>query len=138
MSLELDERALRKPEFVEGEPIRLGDGHVWHFPRPIVEAYAVPDASGHFRFDGIRRRQFGAEFDRKLDAFRASDGLADQMEALLNLAVDLLSRNYDLKADEFAQLLVWRPGDDDNFATWQAIADVAGGYAPKAEAVGSA
>jgi hypothetical protein len=135
--MRLDEEALRRPEFVEGEPIELGDGQSWHFPRPVLELYPVPGPDGRLRFDGVRR-SFGEDYDRKLDAFVAATGL-DEMNAALEVAVDLLDRNYDLTPEDYGSLLRWRPGDEENAAMWQAIADVAlGRDAPKPTAVGSA
>lgn len=135
----LDESALRRPEFVEGDRIRLCDGQEWSFPRPIVEIYAVPGDDGIYRFEGMRRRRFGPDFDRKLDAFAATAGKTyrEQLESLLQVAVDLLGRNYDLKPADFGELLAWRRDDESNDDMWRAIAEVAGGFAPKADAVGS-
>lgn len=136
----LDESALRRAEFVEGEAIPLGDGQSWSFPRPILEIYPTPGDDGVYKFEGVRRRRFGPDFERKLDAFAATAGAGyrEQLEALLQVAVDLLGRNYDLKPEDYGVLLPWRPRDEANDAMWGAIAEVAGGFAPKAEAVGSA
>lgn len=136
----LDEAALRRPEFTEGEPIVLGDGQEWSFPRPILEVYPTPGDDGVYRFEGVRRRIFGPDFERKLEAFAATAGKSyrDQLGALVQVAVDLLGRNYDLKPEDYGVMLPWRPRDDANDAMWGSIAEVVGGFAPKADAVGSA
>lgn len=132
----LDEAALRRPEFVEGEPIVLADGQEWTFPKPVLELYPIPGPDGRLRFEGLRR-SFGEDYDRKIDAF-ADSPPAESLNALLDLAVDLLDRNYTLQPADYGVLLCWRPGDEDNEAMWHAITEVAMGRdAPKAGAVGS-
>lgn len=132
----LDEAALRRPEFAHGEPIVLADGQSWYFPRPLLELYPVPGPDGTLRFDGTRRN-FGEDFDRKLDTFVEAQGV-DELNAMLDLAVDLLGRNYALQPADYGTLLPWRPRDEDNAAMWQAIVNAAlGRDAPKPSAGGS-
>lgn len=132
----LDESALRRAEFVEGETIVLGDGQGWEFPKPVLELYPVPGPDGRLRFEGLRR-SFGPDYDRKIDAFAESDA-GESLNALLDLAVDLLGRNYDLEPEDYAAILSWRPNDEANEEMWRSITAVAMGRdAPKAGAVGS-
>ena len=128
----------RKPGFTPGVPIVLSDGQAWEFPRPTV---AITEFIPTFGPDGAigagARRRFGGDYDAKLEAFQAAGGGVAELTALFALAVDLLGRNYDLTPAEYQRILVFRPGDETNRETWQAIANVAqGDDGPKPSPVG--
>lgn len=134
-----DEKALRRAEWVEGVPIRLGDGQEWTFPEPILMFLPAFDAAGQVTGFGTARRSFGPAWDEKLDAFvEAGNGSLDEVNRLLVLAVDLLTRNYDLGPDGFRQLLPMH-ADGSNRDMWEQIASVVlGTHSPKALPAGSA
>lgn len=135
----LSESALRRPEWVEGEPITLADGQVWHFPRPVLGDFGFArDETGNTYL--TRNWTWGQEYTRLVDAYLASDGVETRV-ALFDLAYDLLSRNYAVAVDDCRTLLTVVVGDDDrarvNDAMWSTIAAVALGRAPKVTPVGS-
>jgi hypothetical protein len=128
--------------------IVLGDGQLWQLPKPTmradgwtVEFRPVVNADGTLSFDSGHKRfepDFGPDYEQKLEAFMRADGGADEANALLALAWELLSRNYALAPADLGRLLPLRPNDETNNAMWQAIVDVALGRAPKLTASGSA
>lgn len=132
----LDEHALRKEGFQEGVAIQLGDGHEWHFPKPVLELTPTVAPDGSYKFSD-KFIPFGSEeFDAKVDAYIQAEGV-EELNCLLSLAVDLLSRNYELTLEHYRALLPFRPGDDQAHDMWQQIGDVALGRGPKATAGGS-
>ena len=124
----LDEKALRRPEFSGGVPIRLFDGQEWTFPTPIVEAF-VPrrDANGKTRqalsFD------WGAEYDDLIEMFVSAEYVRDEAVALYDLAFDLLRRNYNVTFNDMRHVLKRFKETDPRYPamleTWEAIASVA-------------
>lgn len=132
----LDERTLRRPEFAEGTPIRLGDGQEWHLPRPIVQHLPVETEDGALVF-GARRLACGPRFDALFDRMVSAEGEEGIANAALNLGAYLLRLNYSLTIADL-QVLLPCDGTEDNQAMWQSIIDSATGIGPKASAGGSA
>lgn len=130
----LDENRLRRPEFLEGVPIPLADGQTWHFPRPTIDVVPEVRADGAVKL--ASRPSFGPGYDDLIDAFHQASTPAEQLRALFTLAIDLLSRNYNLEPGHYPQLLRFRGGDRECETTWQQIVDVALGRGPKACPVG--
>src|SRR4051812_12212403 len=88
----IDERALRRPNYVEGKGIRLANGQVWSFPeRPPL--------------------QDDHELIAVLREIGESEDEPDQLRAELTLAILLLSRNYDLTPADYQAILGFDPGD---------------------------
>lgn len=134
----LDEKEFRKPYWVDGEWIALGDGGRWSFPRPRVRIEPLVSDDGTTVAFGRQKPTFDRRYDDLVEAFLMADDGTDQGNAILRLAVDLLRRNYDLAGEHYATLLPWIEDDEQNAEMWEAIADVAFGRAPKRTASGSA
>ena len=125
----------RKPG-AKGVKILLADGDEWIFAKPRVGLNATIDQDGRLTYAEKTVRSFGPDYDKLVDEFlEAVDGISEA-EALLALAVDLLSRNYDLTPGELLPLLPRWFDDPENAAMWAAIGDVALGKAPKPIPVG--
>ena len=138
----IDEKSRRKPDWVEGEWLTLGDGQDWCLPKPVL--FARPT-----RY----KRKFGGEKDaRQLGRPIALDGdpyfslmerVAESndgnvtLELAFEMFVDLIGRNYTLTEDEAADLLPFvgdsdGEQDDDNAELWRDVLDVAMGRGKKA------
>jgi hypothetical protein len=133
----LDEVALRRPCFTSGVPIRLADGQHWQFPKPTIDLFPVVRADGEVAVGAAAT--FDVGYDERIEAFFRARvlGPAEQLQALFALAVDLLSRNYDLELGDYRRLLRFHAGNEGYEAMWQEILDVALGAAPKASPVGA-
>lgn len=129
-----DERELRRPEWVEGVWIALGNGQSWSFPRPTLTLYPALRADGSVAFDDARA-SMDAAYDAKVEAFIEAD--SNVLSCLLALAVDLLARNYTTGISHYRTLFPYRPGDAANAEMWSEISDLAMGRAPKLTAGGS-
>ncbi len=131
----LDEPSRRRPDFVEGVPIKLNGGQEWQVPkpqvriRPKIEGGKVVAVSGSFTF--------GDGYDRQLEAFHAAEDGNAQSVALLGLAVDLLARNYDLTDDEYSDLLTFVVGEEAGDAMRHELMEVVLGISPKLDTAGA-
>lgn len=125
----LIEAERRRPDFVEGEAIRLGDGQLWHVPRPRVRIRPVRDESGAMQLRGLFT--FGDAYNAKFEAFAAARSGWEEKTALLDLAFDLLARNYDLTDDELTALLSWDADDPEAEVRLEALGAVVAGERPK-------
>ncbi len=126
----LDETVLRKPGFTDGHKVRLADGQEWVFPRPRIRLR--PEiVDGKVEIGG--GPSFGPEYDDQLDVlFGAVD--VDPVERLrvkFEMAVRLLSANYDLKPEDYAELIVLEPGEPASDERWERLSNVLLGIAPK-------
>jgi hypothetical protein len=138
----LDEVVLRRPEFVEGERITLGDGREWSFPRPMLREFRPsfsPD--GGAKFGPTTFRTFGPGHLSRLDELFASDPGLGQIELVATMAAELLRRNYTLDDDQLGALLTYvqtEAGDLDEAsqAMWQSLAGVVAGLSPKNDTSG--
>lgn len=134
----LNEAELRKEGWVEGEWITLADGNRWCFPRPMIELGPEFGDDGSIEL-GKPRVTIDSTYDAKMEDYITSENGVDEVRALMRLAVDLLSRNYDLKPEHYREILKYRVGDESSKAMWAAIGDVAiGNSPPKPTASGSA
>jgi hypothetical protein len=134
----LDEKALRKPGWSEGEWVTLCDGKAWCFPRIILDLGPEIGEDGSVDL-GKPRPSLDDAYDRLLDAYIASNNALEEARALMRIAVHLLGFNYDLTPGDYRVLLRRRIGDQANLEIWRAIAEVAiGNDAPKPTAAGSA
>jgi hypothetical protein len=87
----IDEKSLRRAEFLDGQPIRLADGTFWTLPMP--PAVDTPENIG----EGPPVCDvFGPRYSAILDAIREAEDDAEVLRAELTLAIFLLRRNYDL------------------------------------------
>jgi len=126
----LDERALRKPGFSEGYPVRLADGQDWVFPKPRIRFRPKIGPDGRVE---VGRTAFGPEFDASFDVLfgvtEAEPG--EQMRVQFEMAVRLLSANYELTAEQLADLIVFEPGDEASDERWGQLSRALMGIAPK-------
>lgn len=137
--MDRDEPSLRRPDFAGGVPIMLSDGRAWTFPRPeMSDLYFRPGPDGKPAL--AAGLTFGPEYEELVEEYLAADDGAAELKALAALAMDLLSRNYALGPADFRALLRVRragdPGEAENRAMWEAIADVALGRGPKPMPIG--
>ena len=126
----------RRPAFADGVPIVLADGQPWTFPRPLLGLFPERGDDGALRFGEKARFNFGRDYDGLVDELLAADDGKAEATALLQLAADLLSRNYAVPADGLCSLLPRLIGCDRNAEMWREIADVALGRGPKPTPVG--
>jgi hypothetical protein len=121
------EKSLRKPEFVGGVAVTLGDGQDWFLAVPIVNFRPRRTETGGWSF-GVRELEWprGRPLEPLIDAMLEAEGI-EQLYIILEIAVELLAVNYDLDDSVIARLLPFRPADDANHEMWIAIAKVAQG-----------
>jgi hypothetical protein len=131
----IDEKTLRRSEFAEGVKIRLCDGQEWVFPKPRIGL--VPSRAGSAIAFGDRfRYSFGDPYNALVDKLIEAEGIVGTFSAKLDLATDLLQRNYSISDDLWPSLLPFWPEDPDNMQMWEAITEVALGKSPKPSPVG--
>lgn len=130
------ESETRRPEWVEGSPIKLADGQVYHFRRPVVEFRLSFDGGkpkfGETKLGTGTADSFGPEFWELLDEFHRAEEADDRLNAYAAMSVWLLRLNYHLDDDAIVELLPFVASDEDNQAMWSAIIDVASGAGKKA------
>jgi len=129
--LSLDERALRKPSFSDGHPVRLADGQDWVFPKPRIRFRPKIGPDGRVEVGG--GPSFGPEHDAKLDVLYGVTEAepVEQLRIKFEMAVKLLSANYELTAGQLADLIVLEPGDEASDERWEQLSRVLMGIAPK-------
>ena len=135
------EEDLRKPTFVEGEWVTLGDEQKWCLPKPVVFKTAT-----RFR----RRIEVGEDGEPRMGMSLPIDsdpyfGLlarllitqdVDYLNTLLNLGATLLRFNYVLDDEAIEDLLFFEHDASGqqtaaNKSMWEKIRDVAMGIGPK-------
>lgn len=134
------ESECRRPEFTEGCKVKLGDGQEWTFPKPVLRLVPVRREAGGFEMRGTP--PFGPDYQAKLDRYVDSD--ADTEDAAVEsfclrveLAVDLLSRNYVLTDEDVQDLFyIASGGTEETTEMWKEIENAVLGRAPKPSAVG--
>ena len=127
----LDETALRKPGFAEGYKVRLADGQEWTFPKPRFRFRPKIGPDGRVEVGG--GPSFGPEYDQQFEVLFGvveSDGF-EQLRVKLEMAVRLLQSNYELTANDLAELLVLEPGDQASEDRWDELVRVLMGLGPK-------
>lgn len=141
----LDERALRKPEFTEGEWLKLGDGQSWCLPKPTLREFRPTfSADGGAKFDGMALKTFGDGHLTRLDDLMETDPGVEQIEKIASLGAILIRRNYSITDEQLGSLLTYVIGPDGDLtdecqAMWQALVNVAAGVGrPKVIPSGSA
>ncbi len=126
----LDEQALRKPGFSEGRKVLLADGQAWTLPKPRIRFTPRVTESGVEVWGGA---SLGPESDALLDVLYGVEPVPplERLRAKFEMAVRLLSANYNLKSEDFARLLVLEPGDPVSEARWDQLGEAVTGAAPK-------
>lgn len=140
--MRLDEKALRRPDFDESNvvPVTMPCGETFYLPRPIL--YLEPVFRDGQPTQEARLSTDDPEFDRLKEAVqvavsaRDGDG-ADLDDAVVRLAVHLLTRTYDL-TDAHLGRIFRVPASGSGSAAWMGqVVDVAHGReVPKPSAVG--
>jgi len=128
----LDELALRKPGFSEGHKVTLADGHEWTFPKPRIRFRPKIGLDGRVEVGG--GPSFGPEYDEQLDVMFGVRDEIDPIERLrvkFEVAVRLLSANYNLTTDQLGDLLELEPGNEASDQRWDELTRVIMGVAPK-------
>ncbi len=120
MPLPLDEKALRKPTFVEGVRLRLADGQDWIVPKPRFRFFPRFDTEGNVSIGS--KLSFGDDLDYILD----EDGNenADPSEGLkrrFSVMAKLLTCNYNLGPADLGKLLELNRFDPESAAVWDPI-----------------
>lgn len=134
---EIVERDRRREDFRPDVPVILCDGQTWYLPHPkvrlrpaLVDGKVVPKTE----------HSFGPEYLEKVEAYyrsldeEVSAGADEFMSALLDLAVSLVRRNYDMTFEEVASILYFEisePIDETNRAMQEALRTTALGQAQK-------
>lgn len=129
----LDEVALRKSTWVEGNRVRLGDNQEWSFPRPRIRFMPRAGEDGRITTAIAAAPGLGAEFERWFDVLMGvtdADAL-EEWNAKFGAAAKLLMQNYDLAVADLAELLYWESGDDESDARWVEIERAIRGVRPK-------
>ncbi len=142
MSFAIDEMARRRPDFLDGVPVRLADGQQWVLPKPKArfafagDGYSVQLSCGPTITDEDRAYQ--AAYDAHNAATEADEStFRDIVSAQMRLAGALLRRNYQLSDDELSSLIVFAYDETDAayFEIKETVLSIAlGRGAPKASA----
>lgn len=129
----LDEAALRKPEFMDGVKIKLGDGQEWMFRRPRIRLAPKRGEDGSLTA-GLKVAPGQAEVLEK--CFEAmwnlsNETVVDTWSLRFGAASALLLANYSLTDDDIAELIYWDSEEPECFDRWELIDDLLRGVAPK-------
>jgi hypothetical protein len=126
----LDEKALRKPGFSEGPKVVLADGQAWILPKPRLR-FKPRIVDGKVEIGG--GPSFGPEFDDQIDILFGviEADPAERLRVKFEVAVRLLAANYDLRPNQFSELIVLEPGDPASDERWEQLCNAIMGIAPK-------
>ena len=128
--MKLNEKALRKDSFTEGAVVKLADQQEWTFPKPTIEL--LPIITEGKAIFGPARPSFGQEYWELFETYAQAENSGETMAALLNLAIYIIRKNYDISDEDVVNLFPFVYGDDENSEMWGQIADVAmGNGSPK-------
>ena len=127
----LDEKALRRADFLDGTPVTMADGQEWTLP--FVDVYFCRNG------DGTSKERFtlGDEYQALIDNFRRDEPMftmATRFDREFEIAAWLLKRNYTLTDDDLPTLLKFtyaREGDPRPYAVLREdVFSAMMGYAP--------
>lgn len=129
--MNLDEKALRRPDFSQGHEVELWDGQMWTLPRPRLVFRPILNDNKTVEtgcFPG-----FGPEYDDKLDILNGvvEVNALDYVSVMFEVLVRLLLANYDLKAEDIQALVVLDMEDEANGERWTPIKRAIRGFVPK-------
>ncbi len=133
----LSEQELRRPEFSEGHKAALADGQEWTFPRPVLRFRPARGQDG--------KLGMGGDWGHDLEYRRLRDALVDvdqentfeMMSLQIQIAANLILRNYALSDDDLGSLIYFDFADPCNAEMWEGLTDVIFASPPKRSPVGS-
>jgi hypothetical protein len=133
-----DERVHRRPEFMQGPEVILGDGGRWYFPPPTLRLFPVRGEGG--RIDVGGGPSFGAEYEALMDELADCDpqDSTARLTVQFRMATLLITRNYVLTDRDLRELLVIDVEDPECRDRWRGINRAMTGRSPKVSADGSA
>ena len=103
----LDEVTLRRPDFVEGEPVVLADGQTWQLRRPLVRFTPADTDSGFAVVLSLNNDpQYGSLYRR----YEAVEPGSPVMAESLALPRAVLLANYELTPEQVGELIHMPPG----------------------------
>lgn len=105
----IDEKAARRPTWVDGTPVVMADNQEWTLPRPVV--VFVP-AETDLGFEIRARLGDDGTFGTFSKALETAEGGNAFVKAALAAGKYLLLLNYDLTADQVADLLQFNFSDE--------------------------
>lgn len=106
----LDEQALRRPDFIEGEPVVLADGQAWQLRRPVVRFRPAENDTG---FEVCLSLAGSDSYGTLYQAYEDIEAGPQLIRAQLAMGRALLLANYDLAPDQVASLLQFGYSEDD-------------------------
>ncbi|WP_169979043.1 hypothetical protein [Tautonia rosea] len=105
----LDEKSLRRPDFMEGIALRLADGGFWTVPMP---PQGLSTSKPLTAARGRTLESFGPRYLALLNAVRDAEDDTEVLRFELALAICLLRQNYQLDPSTLASLLSFTHKDD--------------------------
>jgi len=127
----LDEKSLRKPGFSDGYKVTLADGQDWTFPKPRIRIGPRVGPDGAVT---VKRTAFGPEYDESLDILFGvvePENPGEYTRVKFEMAVRLLSANYDLTPAQLGELLTYEQGNPVDDERFEQLERVLLGVAPK-------
>lgn len=104
-----DEKEYRRPTWTAGVNVVLGDGRAWSLPRPVV--VFVP-ADTDIGFEIRAKLDDDGTFGGLLKALDDAEEADRVIGASLRVARALLLTNYDLSAEQVAELIQFNYADE--------------------------
>jgi hypothetical protein len=141
----LDEQSLRRPNFVPGVPVFLGDGQQWELRKPLVRF--VPDDNSPTGFATVLTIADDGTFQGLIDKHRISHESDGEKDVDVFIATELaigralLLANYDLTPPQVALLLQFgydKENDPEGVAIRSDVMAVARGQSDPKALTGSA
>jgi len=139
LTFAIDEKTRRRPDFLDGVPVRLADGQEWVLPKPKArfafsgDGFSVQLSCGPVATD--EDDVFGSLFTTYQSVIGRSDTTDMELIAVeMRFSAAILRRNYRLTDEELGRLLVFSydPEDEPYYSMRAAILAVATGRnAPK-------
>ena len=126
----LNEKALRKPSFSDGYKVTLADGQEWTLPKPRIRL-KPRIVEGKVEVTGSPT--FGPEFDEALDVLYGVKVVEpiEHLRVKFEMAVQLLSANYNLANEDLFDLIVFEPGNETSDKRWEQLSRAIMGIVPK-------
>lgn len=115
-----DELTLRRPDFLGGVPLLLSDGQEWFFPRPPLRyrIHLHPETRMPLYVPEPSADWIDAEYCTALEGL--GDLLGDDyFERLAGMAIQLLSRNYNLPDEIIPEILTHELGCMTSLRMWR-------------------